>query len=127
MRNVAETSKEAYRSLDPDKLTETKRKILYALSQLFQGSHEDIAAYLKMERSVIWKRLSDLEKDGLIFRPGIKKALRSGRLGFVYQLSDKSMPKTQATEKLLAGHSIADYSRKINAIANSVPTQIRLL
>lgn len=127
MRNVAETSKEAYRSLDPDKLTETKRKILYSLSQLFRATHEDIAAHMKVDRSVVWKRMSELEKDGLIFRPGIKKALRSGRLGFVYQLSDKSMPKTQEAQKLLAGHSIADYSRKINAIAKSMPTQIRLL
>lgn len=122
--NIPETSKAAFHSLDPDQLSEIHRKILYALSQLFEGSFEDIAAFLKVDKSTIWKRLSELHKDGLIYRPGTKKALRSGRAGYVWRLTDKSMPKTQAAEKLLAGPSIADYSRKMESIAKSIPLQL---
>jgi DNA-binding Lrp family transcriptional regulator len=120
MGKVPETSVEAFKSLDLEKLTETKRKILYALSQLITGSHEDVAAYLKVERSIVWKRMSELERDGLIFKPGTKKALRSGKLGFEYSLTDKSVPKTTASERALKGRSIADISRKITSIAKSV-------
>lgn len=119
-RDIPETSRDAFKSLDPEKLTETKRKILYALSQIISGNHEDIAAYMKVDRSVIWKRLSELERDGLIFKPGTKKALRSGRLGFTYCLTGQSMPTTQAAEKALAGPSIAQFSRNINSIAKTV-------
>ncbi len=123
-RQVPETSKAAYHSLDPAKLSETKRQILYALSQLFEATHEELAAYMKVDRSVVWKRLSELEKDGLIYKPGNKKALRSGRAGFTYMLTDKSMPKTQASEKALKGPSIAHFSRKINDIAKAIPLQL---
>jgi len=123
-RKPVETSVEAFRSLDPEKLSETHRKILYALSQLFEGTFEDIAAYLHVDKSTIWKRLSELAKDGLIYRPGIKKALRSGRAGFVWRLTDASLPKTTTQEKALKGPSVSDYSRKINAIANSVQSTL---
>lgn len=121
-----ETSIEAYRSLDPTKLSETKRQILYALSQLFEGTYEDIAAYLKTDKSKVWKRLSELHKDGLIYRPGTKKALRSGSAGYIWRLTEKCLPKTQASEKALKGPSIAHFSRNINSIAKSVP-QLKLL
>lgn len=118
---ITETSLAAYRSLDPTKLSETKRQILYALSQLFVATHEEVAAFMKVDRSVVWKRMSELERDGMIFKPGIKKALRSGRAGFCYQLTSASQPRTTAAEKALKGHSIVDYSRKINEIAKAIP------
>lgn len=118
---IAETSVEAFRSLDPTQLSDTRRKIIYALSQLFEGTFEDIAAYLKVEKSTIWKRLSELAKDGLIYRTGNKKALRSGRAGYTWRLTDKTLPKTTTAEKMLKGPGIAHYSRKIISIAKSVP------
>lgn len=121
---LPDASLDAYRSLDPGKLTETKRKILYALSQLFEGTHEDVAAYMKVDRSVVWKRMSELEKEGLIWKPGNKKALRSGRAGMTYRLTDASTPKTTTQEKALRGPSVSDYSRKINAIAKNAQATI---
>lgn len=123
MQNVPETSKEAFRSLDPEKISEIHRKILWALSQMEPSTFEEIAAFLKIDKSIVWRRLSELHKDGLIYRPGTKKALRSGRAGYCWTLTDKSLPKTQAAEKALAGPCIADYSRKITAIAKDMPTQ----
>jgi len=122
-RKIPETSEAAHRSLDPTQLSETRRKILYALSQLFEGTFEDIAVYLKVEKSTIWKRLSELAKDGLIYRTGNKKALRSGRAGYTWRLTDKTLPKTTTAEKMLKGPGIAHYSRKIHAIAKDAPNK----
>ena len=126
MRKVTDTSLWTPRSMDHENLREIHRRILYALSQMFEGTFEDIASFLQTDKSSIWKRLSELDKAGLIYRPGIKKALRSGRAGKVWRITEKvdqSIPKMQmqVAEKLLAGHSIADFSRKIHAIANSIP------
>lgn len=128
MRKVAETSLEAYRSLDPNKLTEIYKQILFALSQIGEGTYEDVSVFLKIEKSRVWKRISELLKAGLIYRPGNKKALSSGRAGFTYRLADTEMANVQASEKVLSGLSISDFSRNIKAIANAVPyTQLNLL
>lgn len=125
MRSVPETSRAAYESLDPEKISDIHRKILWALSQLMEdATYEEIAAFLKIEKSKVWKRISELLKAGLIYRPGTKKALRSGRAGFCYRLTDAATPKTTAAEKALKGHGIAFYSRNIQAIANNRPLEL---
>lgn len=112
-KNVPETSKEAYQQLDPSQLRETYRKILYSLSQLGEATTEESAAFLKMDHSKIWKRYSELANMGLIYRPGNKKPLRSGRNGFTWRLTSNAMPTTQAAEKALRGPAIVDYSRRL--------------
>jgi DNA-binding Lrp family transcriptional regulator len=117
-----ETSLVKQGSFDPTQLSDTHRKILYALSQLFEGTHEEIAVFLKIEKRKVCRRLSELDKKGLIYHIGIKKALRSGRAGFCWRLTDVSLPKTTAAEKALKGPGIAYFSRKINDIAKSIPS-----
>jgi hypothetical protein len=117
-----ETSLVKQGSFDPTQLSDIHRNILYALSQLFEATFEEIAAYLHVEKSTIWKRLSELDKKGLIYHPGTKKALRSGRAGKIWRLTDCSLPKTTTAEKMLKGPGIAYFSRKINDIAKSIPS-----
>lgn len=123
-RDIPETSRGAFHSLNPDEISDIHRKILWALSKLGPSTFEDVAAFLHVEKGRIWRRLSELHKQGLIYRPGIKKALRSGRAAYCWQLTDVSLPKTETQEKALRGPSVSDYSRKINAIANSVQTTL---
>ena len=108
-----ETSCEAFHSLDPTQLAEIYRKIISALSVLGEATSQETAAYLKIDHSRIWKRHSELEKTGLIYRPGNKRPLRSGRMGFTYMLTKEGLPTTMAHEKALTGKSIVDYSRKL--------------
>lgn len=115
---MPETSKEAYNSLDPDDIREMYRKIMVALSALGSGTMEDISSYLKEPRERVWKRLSEMQRMDLIFRPGTKKLLKSGRNGFCWALTGTNLPKTHAAEKALAGKSVADYSREISSISN---------
>lgn len=112
-RKNPDTSKEAYNSLDPSQLAEIYQKILYALSQIGEGTFEDIAQALRIEKSRVWKRLSELSKADLIYRPGNKKPLKSGRLGYTWRLTDKSLPKTSVAERALKGKAVVDYSRKL--------------
>src|SRR5690348_4086471 len=125
-RKVIETSKEAYLSLQPDDIREMYRKIMKALSALGTGTFEDIAAYIKEPRERVWKRLSEMAKMELIFRPGAKKMLKSGRNGFVWQLTSDTTPKTQAAEKALKGKSVVDFSKDISKISEE-SKQLKLI
>jgi len=112
-KQIPDTSIEAYKSLNPDEIRGTYRDIMIALSALIKGTFEDIAAYLGEDKSKIWKRLSEMERMGLIFRPGSKKILKSGRQGYEWALTSNYIPKTEAAEKALKGDAIVDYSRKL--------------
>lgn len=111
-----ETSEAAYRSLDPDKLNERYTKILAALGRIKEGTFEQIAKEAKLEDKVVWKRLSELEKNGLIYRPGNKRKLRSGRDGFTWMLTGAVTEEMQNRERSLDGKSVGDYSKEITTI-----------
>lgn len=122
--NVPETSKEAYKSLDPARLSDSYKKILLALSELGSGTFEDIAQKMKVDKSVVWKRLSELERSGIIYRPGAKKKLKSGRSGFVWMnLPLIGMSSIIEDAKLKSTQTIQEHSRNIQAIAKSKPIQ----
>lgn len=101
---MPQTSIDAYNSLDPAQLADIYKNILSALAIIKAGTFEDISAQAKLDRDRVWKRLNELEKMELIFRPGTKKKLRSGREGYIWQLTLKGTPTVQ------------DYSRKMESI-----------
>lgn len=118
--NPPQTSIDAFRSLDPAKLSDTYKKILLALSAIGSGTFEDIAKKMKVDKSVVWKRLSELERANVIYRPGTKKTLKSGRSGFVWMiLSLDGISSIIEEAKLKSTQTIQDHSRNIQSIANS--------
>ena len=122
-RKNPETSNEAYRSLKVSELNETYRLILSALSVLGEGTFEDISAYLKVDKSRIWKRMSELERMQLVYRPGNKRLLKSGRNGFTWCLTSNSLPKTEEGNPYKKGTKAAtDFAGEI--LANSKKTQV---
>lgn len=116
-RKNPDTSIDAKNSLDPEDIAAIYRKIMISLAALGRGTFEDIAAHCKEPRERIWKRLSELHKDGVIYRTEFKKVLKSGRKGYCWALSNEHTPKTIHEEKVLKGKSISDYSKSINNIA----------
>jgi hypothetical protein len=112
-KKIPDTSKEAWRSLDPAQLSEIYRGILYALGIMNKATFEEIAAHMKVEKSRVWKRMSDLERMRLVYRPGSKKTLKSGRMGYEWALTNNAIPKTDAAMKALKGPAVVDYSRKL--------------
>lgn len=125
-----QTSIDAYKSLDPAKINETYKMIISALAVIKSGSFEDISKHLKVEKSVVWKRLGEMEKMKLLQRPGTKKKLKSGRDGYVWEISNEyyEICMTIATQYNLKDKpTIQDHSRNIKAISESKPVQTNKL
>ncbi len=112
-RKPVETSLEALASLSPVNLLEVHLRIMDALRIIGSGTYEDIARQAKLEPQRVWKRLSEALKAGVIYRPGTKKPLKSGRNGFVWALTQPGQSTEPVTEKALPGPSVSDYAKKI--------------
>ena len=110
---LPETSLSAYHSLKPEQMAEIYQKILWGLSQIKEGTFEDLSVCLRLPKEKIWKRLNELEKAKLIYRPGTKKVLTSGRLGFTWKLVEKDGSTQKVTESSPPGSSVGDYSKKL--------------
>lgn len=111
------TSKEAYQSLDPAQIRDIYVQIKWALGQIGSGHFEDIAAALKLPKERVWRRLKEMEDLQIIYRPGTKKRLSTGRNGMVWQLCNPERQNEKVTEKALAGKSISDYSKSITQLS----------
>lgn len=79
-----------------------KQKILNALSRIKQGNFERIAYYASLTESQVWKRLSELEKDGKIRKSGKTAILSSGDKGVIWELVETPTP-TSAQQPTLFG------------------------
>lgn len=116
-RKLPETSLAAYRSLDPVRITKTYQIILDALKVIGTGNYEAIAKQATVNESRIWKRLSEMESAGLIYKPGTTVTTKSGRQSFQYSICNPNEPKIEKkTEKVLKGKSVSDYSKTISSI-----------
>lgn len=113
-RNNPDTSLAAYHSLDAGKLLEIYARIKWALSQIGEGTWEDIGLILKEKDSKIWRRLSEMERLEIIYRTENKKILSSGRKGYTWRLTPMHAP------------TIIDHSRNIQSISKQVQ-QLTLL
>jgi predicted transcriptional regulator len=96
------TSHEAYKSMTKGLLSNHHTKIIEALSILGKATFEEIANYLDWEdKNRAARRLSELEREQIIYKPGEKKPTKSGRNAFVYSLIKKSDQKSEYTQSLL--------------------------
>lgn len=116
-RKQPETSLEALRSLDPAQIRDIYVSIKWALGQIGSGHFEDIAAALKLPKERVWRRLKEMEDLGIIYRPGTKKMLSTGRNGMVWVLCNSESTNEKVTEKALPGKSVADYSKSITQLS----------
>ena len=96
-RTNPQTSNDAYRSLRASEVRETYRQILESLDVLGKATFEDLAAHMKCSRDKVWKRLSELERLELIYKPGTKKTLKSGRQGYEWM---RTHPKRTDAEAI---------------------------
>lgn len=111
-RNNPETSNEAWRSITNEQLNDTYKKIIFALNNIGEGTFEDIASFLKVDKTKIWKRMSELQRMEIVYRPGNKKVLKSGRNGYTWMLCGKGIKKV-ATERTPKGNTVSDFSKNI--------------
>lgn len=84
--NVPKTSREAHESVKEHK-EYIYEKIKVALTEIkIGGTSEEIATHLGMEHEQIWKRLSEMERAGIIFNLPYTRKNTSGRKAMVRQL-----------------------------------------
>lgn len=107
------TSLEAYKVLQPEQLRQTYKDILFALSQLGEATTEQIADALKVKPDKIWRRVSEMLRMELIYRPGNKRLLKSGKNGYTWVKTTSGESTKIVIEKALPGATISDFSKKI--------------
>jgi predicted ArsR family transcriptional regulator len=118
-RKHCDTSADALASIKSEDMKRLYRRIIEALKILGQGSSQQIAAYLTLEDDVVRKRLSELERFGIIYKPGHKVPTKKGRDSYVWQLCSAGA-KTDLQNKVMAGKTIQDYSRTIQSIEQNL-------
>ena len=91
---LPDTSLEAYRMMTGELLSEHHQKIVDALSVLKRATAEEIAAHIGWDdRNRAARRMSELEREQIVFKPGEKRKTKYGRNSYVYELTHK--PKVE--------------------------------
>lgn len=120
---VKKTSLEAYRNLNPDSVEAIKKLIIETLKVIGSGSSHQIADYCGKSEDKIRKRLSELGKDNLIWKPGHRVPTKSGNTAYVWTLRGDNQPKTDKEETYKKGKpDTVTYANKILSLTNKQPT-----
>lgn len=82
-RKQPQTSLEAYDSITNQQLQDIYNKILVALDHLGEATFEEIAAYLKIDRMQVVRRLSEMARIEIDGSPLIYKTTNKKNLGAV--------------------------------------------
>lgn len=91
----SETSHEAHQSMTKQLLSNHHLKIIDALKVLKVATAEEIAIYLDWDdKNRSARRMSELEREQIIYKPGEKRKTRYGRNAFVYSLIKKESAKS---------------------------------
>lgn len=93
--DVPQTSKAAYKQAKEGLIEDHKKKITVALGELGVANYEVIATKAKLERHAVGRRLSELEKDNIVYKPGTKSKTKTGRLAYDYCLTSDNTVKTE--------------------------------
>jgi len=113
MNTLPDTSISAFRSLTPEKLAKDYRDILFALKSLRLANYEAIASFLGWPDIVkCARRLSEMERAQLIYKPGSKSLTKRNRQAYDYSAVENGEVSAQP-EKVMPGESVSDLSRKL--------------
>lgn len=93
---------------------------------LEEATSEAIATRMKVKPDKVWKRLKELMDNGLIYKPGIRKPLKSGCNGYCWALTENGKALVSVSAAPPAGKTISDFSRAFNQPKPSDNTVNRL-
>lgn len=111
-RKNPDTSLDAYKSLDPIKISLRMQKIADGLNAIGKGNYEQIALAAGLREDQVWKRLIDCMKSGLIHRTQEKRKTKDNRDSYVFAPG----PATQIAarkERVMKGKTVSDYSKEL--------------
>ena len=124
-KKIANTSREAYKSLDPVRIHQTHIDITKALEAIGKGNYEIIAHYLNVPEQRVWKRLNEACKAGLIHNTGETIKTKNGCRSYLYA-AGKSTESVVKKERVMKGKTISDFSKAIKQVSQSTHTIERL-
>ena len=96
---LPDTSIEAYHMMTDDLLSEHHKKIIEALTILKKATAEEIAEHIGWDdKNRSARRMSELEREQIVYKPGEKRKTKYGRNAYVYELVKKSESKPNPFE-----------------------------
>ena len=110
-RKNPDTSMSAYKAVTQEMKKTHQGKIISALQVLGVASMEKIAEYLGMELNQVTRRMIELERDEIVWKPS-KTKTKSGRACYQYQLTGV-MPKTENEVKEALSNNVEKKEEKI--------------
>jgi len=112
-RNNPVTSLEAYRAVNSEMLVNHHSKIISALKSAKNGlMYEQIAAQIKMDKHQVGRRISELERENVIYKTGEKRLTSTNRNAFVYKIVENGEVSAEP-ERMMKGESVSDISKKL--------------
>lgn len=107
------TSNDAFRALTPEKLAHDYAGIIEALKSLKLANYEQISAYLGWaDINKCARRLSELERTSVIYKPGSKSLTKRNRHAFNYSLVVNG-EVSALPEKMLSGTTVGDFAKNL--------------
>lgn len=94
-RKLPITSLEANKAAVPEMRQQHHQKIIDALRELKVGTYEQISTKAGLDRHQVGRRLNELEKIQVVYKPGLQLATKSGRMAFVYALTSTPIQTPQ--------------------------------
>lgn len=89
-KKLPDTSHEAHQSMTKELLSKHHTQIIEALKILKKATSEEIAIYLNWDdKNRSARRMSELEREQIIYKPGEKRKTKYGRNAYVYSLIKK--------------------------------------
>lgn len=84
---LPDTSHEAHKMMNKEVLSNHHYLIIEALKVLKKATAEEISEYLNWDdKNRSARRMSELEREQIVFKPGEKRKTRYGRNAYVYSL-----------------------------------------
>lgn len=100
MNNLPSTSHEAHKSMNKDILSNHHKMIIDALHVLKKATAEEISEYLDWDdKNRSARRMSELEREQIVYKPGEKRKTKYGRNAYVYSLTNSKIEYVQAEMK----------------------------
>lgn len=83
---LPDTSISAYKEAQKGLIENHKERILEALERIGSGNYEQIARAANLDKIATMRRLSELERDLKVYKPGMKSKTEAGRAAYDYRL-----------------------------------------
>lgn len=112
--DVPSTSKEAYKLAKLGLIDSHKQKILEALAVVGIANYEVIAAKAGIEKHACMRRLSELEREQKVYKPGTKSKTKTDRQAYDYALTSGYLQKTETKTPYSDGQkTAAEYAGEL--------------